>query len=119
MRVGWICQLIVSLGILIFGLVIAIAPMGADELVYRADGLASIGFGLFGALIAIGPYRRRQRWAWFAFWFYPVFWAIHLAAGLPPGKDHIHQMVFIALSLIGLLVPVRAFFPPVRHGEAM
>lgn len=105
------CLLVVSLGILVFGLVIVIVPMGADELVYRADGLASIGLGLFGALVAIGPYRRGQRWAWFAFWFYPVFWAIHLVGQLPPGKDHIHQVVFIVLSLIGLLVPIRAFFP--------
>ncbi|MDL9978457.1 hypothetical protein [Microbacterium candidum] len=111
LRIGWICLLVVSLGILVFGLVIAIVPMGADELVYRADGLASIGFGLFGALIAIGPYRSRERWAWFAFWIYPVFWAIHLVAGPPPGKDHIHQVVFIVLSLVGLLLPVRAFFP--------
>jgi hypothetical protein len=30
---------------------------------------------------------------------------------LPPGQDHIHQIVFIILSLVGLLVPVREFFP--------
>ncbi|MEV5943210.1 hypothetical protein [Streptomyces sp. NPDC051994] len=30
--------------------------------------------------------------------------------GLPPGKDHVHQVVFIALSLAGLLRPVREFF---------
>jgi hypothetical protein len=29
---------------------------------------------------------------------------------LPPSKDHIHQVVFIVLSLAGLLVPVRQFF---------
>lgn len=110
LQIGWLCQLAVSLGILIFGAVIAIAPMGADELLYRADGLASIGLGLFGGLLAVIPFRRRERWAWFALWFYPVFWAIHLMGGLPPGKDHVHQVVFIVVSLAGLLVPIRAFF---------
>ena len=110
-RIGWIALAVVSGGIMVFGIVIAIAPMGPDELLYRAGGLASIGLGLLGGLLALIPYRRRERWAWIALWFYPVFWTIHLVAGLPPGKDHIHQVVFIALSLLGLLLPVRAFFP--------
>jgi hypothetical protein len=46
------------------------------------------------------------------FWFYPVFWLVHLIGQLPPGKDHIHQVVFIVLSLAGLLLPVREFFRP-------
>jgi len=31
-RIGWICLAIVSAGILVFGLVIAVVPMGGDEL---------------------------------------------------------------------------------------
>ena len=110
LRIGWICLTIVSLGILGFGLVVALAPMGADELLYRADGLASIGLGLFGGLIAVIPFPRAERWAWWALWFYPVFWTLHLIGGLPPGTDHIHQIVFIALSLVGLLLPIGSFF---------
>ncbi len=117
LRVGWICLAIVSLGILIFGAVVAIVPMGADEQLYRADGLASIGLGLFGGLLVLVPYRRVERWAWYALWFYPLFWLAHLIGQLPPGTDHIHQVVFIALSLIGLLLPVRSFFPPRRSPE--
>ena len=118
-RIGWICLAIVSAGILVFGLVIAIVPMGGDELLYRADGLASIGFGLFGGLIVLLPYRRAERWAWGALWFYPVFWAAHLFGSLPPGTDHIHQIVFIVLSLIGLLLPVRVFFPSGQDRHAV
>jgi hypothetical protein len=40
----------------------------------------------------------------------PVFWIVHLVGGLPPGRDHLHQDVFIALSLVGLLLPVRPYF---------
>ena len=118
-RIGWICLAIVSAGILVFGLVIAVVPMGGDELLYRADGLASIGFGLFGGLIVLLPYRRVERWAWSALWFYPVFWAAHLFGNLPPGTDHIHQIVFIVLSLIGLLLPVRVFFPSGQDRHAV
>ena len=60
----------------------------------RADGVASIGVGLFGVLITLIPYRRRERWAWFALWFYPAFWVVHLVGRLPPSKDHVHQVVF-------------------------
>ena len=116
LRVGWICLSVVSLGILGFGLVVALMPMGADELLYKADGLASVGLGLFGGLVAVIPFRRGERWAWWALWFYPVFWALHLIGGLPPGTDHIHQIVFIALSLLGLLFPIGRFFGPKAAG---
>jgi hypothetical protein len=81
----------------------------------RAIGVASIGMGFFGFLITTIAYRRRERWAWFALWYYPLFWTWHLVGGLPPGKDHVHQVVFIVLSLAGLLLPVREFFP--RRGS--
>ncbi|GLY66822.1 hypothetical protein [Amycolatopsis taiwanensis] len=114
MRSGVACLAAVSLGIIGFGVVVVIAPPSGDALLYRADGLASIGLGFFGGLLAVMPFRRRERWAWFALWFYPVFWVAHLVGQLPPGKDHIHQVVFIVLSLAGLLVPVREFFSTAR-----
>jgi hypothetical protein len=77
----------------------------------RAIGVASIGMGLFGLLITTFAYRRRERWAWFALWYYPVFGTAHLVGGLPPGKEHIHQIVFIVLSLASLLLSVGEFFP--------
>lgn len=116
-RLGWICLAVVSAGILGFGVVVAIAPPAGDSLLYRTDALATAGLGLFGGLVALFPYRRRERWAWFSFWFYPLFWLAHLAFGLPPGTDHVHQIVFIALSLTGLLVPAREFFRPRQDGR--
>ncbi|MHB1235847.1 MAG: hypothetical protein ACYCZK_09275 [Microbacteriaceae bacterium] len=117
LRIGWICLAIVSAGILVFGVVVAIVPKGVDAPLYLADGLASIGLGLFGGLLALVPYRRVERWAWYVLWFYPLFWIIHLIEQLPPARDHIHQIAFIALSLIGLLLPVRNFFPPNRRPQ--
>ncbi len=119
-RVGWICLGVVGIGILAFGLVAAVAPTSDDRPLMRADGLASIGLGLFGLLITVIPFRRREPWAWFALWFYPAFWVVHLVGRLPPGKDHVHQVAFIVLSLVGLLLPVRQFFSPLaeRRTEA-
>jgi hypothetical protein len=112
MRLGWICLGVVGVGILAFGLVAVTLPTSEDQPLMRADGLASIGLGLFGILITLIPFRRGERWAWFTLWFYPAFWVVHLVGRLPPGKDHVHQVAFIVLSLVGLLVPVRQFFSP-------
>ncbi len=110
-KIAWISLAIIGVAILGFGLVITISPGSSDPLLMRADGVASIGMGLFGLMITVKAFRRRERWAWFTLWYYPLFWMAHLLGGLPPGQDHIHQIVFIVLALIGLLVPVRDFFP--------
>src|SRR5947207_1724067 len=110
MKVAWICLVVVGVGILLFGVIAVAAPSSADERLMRADGMAATGMGLFGVLIALVPFRRRERWAWLVLWFYPAFWIVHLVGRLPPGKDHVHQVVFIALSIAGLLLPVREFF---------
>jgi hypothetical protein len=112
-RIGWICLAVVSAGILGFGIVVAVAPPAGDALLYRTDALATAGLGLFGGLIAVVPF---QRWAWFTLWFSPLFWLAHLVFGLPPGTGHVHQVVFIVLSLTGLLAPARQFFPPACEG---
>src|SRR5215207_6810044 len=110
-KTAWISLAIIGLAILLFGLITALMPASGGSPYLRAIGVASIGMGLFGVLITTIAYRRRERWAWFALWYYPLFWTAHLVGGLPPGKDHIHQVVFIILSLVGLLLPVREFFP--------
>jgi hypothetical protein len=108
---GWISLAIIGVAILVFGLITTVVPASGGPPYLRAIGVASIGMGLFGLLITTFAYRRRERWAWFALWYYPIFWTAHLLGGLPPGKEHIHQVVFIVLSLAGLLLPVREFFP--------
>lgn len=113
--IAWIALAISGAAILVFGLVVAVVPASGDTPYLRAIGVASTGMGLFGVLIATMAYRRRERWAWWALWYYPLFWTAHLLGGLPPGKEHVHQVVFIVLSLAGLLLPVREFFPGGWH----
>jgi hypothetical protein len=110
-RIAWGSLAITGVAILVFGLITAVWPGSSDQLSVRATGVASIGMGLFGVMITAIAFRRRERWAWFTLWYYPIFWTAHLLGGLPPGKDHIHQIAFIVLSLVGLILPVREFFP--------
>lgn len=108
-RLSWIALLLTSLSILAFGVVLLFLP-SPDAGDSRALGVASLGMGLFGAALAWGPFRRRERWAWIVLGYLPLFWLAHLAWSLPPGKDHVHQIVLLALSALGLAVPARAFF---------
>ena len=110
-KIAWVSLAITGIAILIFGLIATVLPGSSDSLAQQAIGVASIGMGLFGVMITVIAYRRRERWAWFTLWYYPVFWIVHLLGGLPPGQDHVHQIVFIALSVAGLLMPLGEFFP--------
>ena len=109
--IAWVSLVITGVAILVFGLIATVWPASSDPLSLRAIGVALIGMGVFGVVITVIAYRRRKRWAWFTLWYYPIFWLAHLLGRLPPGQDHVHQIVFIVLSLAGLLLPVGVFFP--------
>ena len=109
-RMSWIALLVTGLATLAFGIVVAVLP-SSDGQFLRAIGAASIGMGLFGSVITLTAFRRHERWAYLSLWYYPIFWTAHLVGNLPPGKDHVHQYIFIVLSLLGLLLPIGEFFP--------
>ncbi len=110
-KLTWILLAVIGIAILLFGLIVTIWPGSDNPLFLRAIGVASMGMGLFGVMITLIPYRRHERWAWFTLWYYPVFWSAHYLGNLPPGQDHIHQIVFILLSLASLFLSWREFFP--------
>ena len=105
-KTAWISLAIIGIAILVFGLIVTVVPTSSDPPYLRAIGVASIGMGIFGLLITTVAYRRHERWAWFALWYYPVFWTAHLVGGLPPGEEHVHQLVFTVLSLAALFLDV-------------
>ena len=110
-KIAWVSLAITGVAILIFGLIATAWPGSSDPLTTQATGVASIGMGLFSVMITAIAFRRRERWAWFTLWYSPVFWIAHLLGGLPPRKDHVHQIMFIVLLLAGQLIPVGEFFP--------
>lgn len=114
LRISWVFLLFTGVGILSYGILVSAYPwiVGPyDSGLLRAVGTSTMGMGFFGSLITLVPYRRKDRWAWFTLWYYPIFWTLHLVLDLPPGKDHIHQVVFIVISLLGLILPIRQIFP--------
>jgi hypothetical protein len=108
--VSWIALLLTGLAILVYGLVVVVLHT-SDEQYLMAIGVASVGMGLFGVMITLTAFKRRERWAFFSLWYYPAFWLAHLVGNLPPGRDHVHQVVFIGLSFLGLLLSTGEFFP--------
>ena len=110
-KIAWVSLAITGVAILVFGLLATAWPAMSDRSSLQAIGVASMGMGFFGVMITVTAYRQRERWAWFTLWYYPIFWIAHLLGGLPPGQDHVHQIVFLVLSLVGLLLPVGEFFP--------
>ncbi|UCE45485.1 MAG: hypothetical protein JSU93_00910 [Methanobacteriota archaeon] len=77
--------------------------------------LSDIGFAFLITVVSATAYRRGEKWAWYAFWFIPVYFIAFIALSLafessssvmiPP------LMVFVVVSLVGLLLPFRKFFP--------
>ncbi|NMB84093.1 hypothetical protein GYA28_02280 [Candidatus Roizmanbacteria bacterium] len=89
---------------------------------FRGGGLSDLGFAFLLIVISATAYRQAQKWAWYAFWFIPAYFSgwIMLGSTLPSESQSSlfpPLTVFIILSLAGLLLPFRKFFPKRRgHG---
>jgi hypothetical protein len=83
---------------------------------FRGGGLSDLGFAFFLIVISLTAYRGGQKWAWYAFCFVPVYFLawITLSSTLPPESYSSlfpPLIIIIVLSLVGLLLPFRKFFP--------
>jgi len=83
---------------------------------FSGGGLSDIGVAFFLIIVSIFAYRTGQKWAWYSLWFVPLFFIGWLFLILPlPEKAQSSMfaplMVFIVLSVLGLLLPFRKFFP--------
>jgi len=91
---------------------------GATRLVLEyliAAGLVTLLLGLAVIAICLRSYRRGERWAWYALWVLPLNFVIglqglvlSLRVGAPP---LFVPLLFVIISLLGLLLPYRKFFP--------
>jgi hypothetical protein len=83
---------------------------------FRGGGLSDIGVAIFLIVISIFGFRTGQKWAWYSLWFVPLFFTGWLFLLLPLPEQAQSSMftpliVLIVLSLMGLLLPFRKFFP--------
>lgn len=83
---------------------------------FSGGGLSDLGFAYFLIIISLTAYRWRQKWAWYTFWFVPAYFLAWIALSLTLPSEAISSLlpplvIIIVLSLAGLLLPFRYFFP--------
>ena len=108
---AWILLLATAVFSMILALLITFAPLQAcfvcnPEATGFISGLGTffVGTNIFGIAIILKAYRRGQKWAWYTLLFYPIIFAIH-------GSFIIFELPLAIVSLLGLLLPYRKFFP--------
>jgi len=90
-------------------------PMFFDlyDFYFRGGGLSDMGFGFLVLMLSLTAYRKGERWAWYVLWSVPVFFLGFVAIAMSIGASGLlpFLMLFVVLSLLGLLLPFRRFFP--------
>ena len=77
----------------------------ADD--FRASGGMTAAFGVLTAAAAAGWFRSANRWAWYAFWIYPLLFAWGMATTWAVGVF----LVLMLASVAALALSYRRFFP--------
>jgi hypothetical protein len=84
------------------------ATMSYLEFIGHWTATGTFGLDLFGLLIAVTAFRRGERWAWFAFWFWPAMFATHFVTY--ESAFQYAQLVWLTLSVAALLAMRRKVF---------
>ena len=71
-----------------------------------AWGITWVGFNIFALILALSPFRRGERWAWYTLWMLPLLW-LSLFTLAP---DLRFYLVLAILTAAGLLLPYGTFF---------
>jgi hypothetical protein len=129
---SWIILAVVAALTVLSGLYVGLTPTGSQtELsgrtweefaaadpevasIYSMDlfllGITLSAFAILGTILSLIPYRRGERWAWFALWLIPL---VHGGIALRMLIDlYSAGYVYLGLciiSLIGILIPIRRF----------
>lgn len=77
----------------------------------RFFGVALIGLTVFGLAITLNSYRKGEKWAWYTLWYYPILFGSIFTIEYGDPYFAANSSLFLALSLIGLFLPYRKFFP--------
>ena len=92
---------------------------------FRFGGLSDLAFAFFITAISLTAYRKGEKWAWYALWFLPAYFigsaAITMSIESTLSIESslsllLPETMFAILSLLGLLLPYRKFFPSKAKG---
>ena len=70
-----------------------------------ALGTALVGFNVLALVVILIPFKRYERWAWYALWMLPLQWLLQFAF-LPD----LAYLMLAMLTTAGLLLPYQRFF---------
>ena len=71
-------------------------------------GITWVAFGLLSAVISVVPYRRGDRWAWYALWLVPITFGVAATRMLIDRYDAGYVVAgYTAVAVVGLLIPIR------------
>ncbi len=77
------------------------------KLITSVLGLVELSFSFFIMATALKSYRKGEKWAWYVFWSPP---ALAVTSTFLFGLSF-ETTIILVLSLLGLLLPYRKFFP--------
>lgn len=91
---------------------VAADPAATDYVAFISHwaSTGTIGFDLFGLLIAVTAFRRGERWAWLAFCYWPVMFLTHFFTYTSTFRYA--QLVWLTLSVAALLATRRKVWGP-------
>ena len=132
-RASWIILAVVATLTILSGLYVGLTPTGSQTefsgrtwedfaaadpevaRIYSMDlvllGITLTAFAILGTIVTLIPYRRGERWAWFALWLIPLVYGGMALTMLSDQYYDVGYMYvgFFVISLIGILIPIRRF----------
>jgi hypothetical protein len=81
---------------------------------YGALGMLKMSWTFFVLAITLTGYRRGEKWAWYTLWLVPaalVGQGLFNSVFLGDVKEMLQWIPITTVSLVGLLLPYRKFFP--------
>lgn len=84
------------------------------SMLVRVAGALGVVTSILAIAISVVPYRRGERWAWYAMWALPLGSTLDLAVLAAYGglslRVALWDVQMLAFSLVGLVLPYRVFF---------
>lgn len=89
------------------------------DLQVRSGGAQLLTLSILSIIICLTGYRRGERWAWYAFWSYPLYMVLAFTifltadrqADFPQPPPLLSAPVFFIICVLVLLLSYRRFFP--------
>jgi hypothetical protein len=102
----------------------ATSPLAAHFIIfiYGQMGLLKLSWSFFILIITLRGFRRGERWAWYTMWSAPVLLvsdALYSSLFTGDVSQTVQFIPITTITLLGLLLPYRKFFPSKANPKAL